>query len=217
MARIPIEVENFYHVYNRGVDKRKVFLSDGEYQLFLRLLFLLNDQDVESPSRRLLLDEVEGTTARRPLVHLCAYCLMSNHYHLLLQECTPGGISKFMQRLGTAYTLIFNERHERSGALFQGKFKYKLIDDEAYLMAVIDYMHLNPNSRHDGEGEKSVGKLADVDNYPWSSYHNYLGEKKNENLLYRDCLRDFIEIPEDYRAWLKSQHDFESIGHLTFD
>lgn len=145
---------------------------------------------------------------------------MPNHFHLLLYECTPGGISKLLQRLGTAFTMYFNEKYERSGALFQGGFKSRLIEDEVYLMQVIDYIHLNPIQHKEMDGSKKglfKSDLQFLDDYPWSSYKDYCGEETYSNILQRDVLNEYLEMPKDYKAWLQGQHDFEDIRSLAID
>ncbi len=206
MDRAPIEEDSFHHVYNRGTDKRVIFDDDHDYRRFILYLNVLNDTDILSPNtfEELLLREADGPTGER-LVNIIAFCLMPNHYHLLLHERTPGGISKFMQRLGTAYTMYFNEKNDRSGALFQGRFKSKLVDDDEYIIKVIDYIHLNP---------KEIMNLSD---YRWSSYHDYCGESRFKKFLWKDDLTDFFEVPTEYRNWLKDQRDFSEIHHIAID
>ena len=154
MTRIPIELDTVYHVYNRGVDKRDVFMEDGDYLRFIHYLyhcnnktntpnltFYLNDSpSLETPPDQLLKQPIP----REPLVDIFAFVLMPNHFHLMLQERVEGGISTFMQRIGTGHTMFFNEKHQRSGALFQGKFKYKAVFHEAQLLYLPHYIHLNP-------------------------------------------------------------------------
>ncbi len=194
-------------------------MDEGDRKLFLKYLYLLNDADIESPSRNMLASDKTETVVHK-LVNLCAFCLMPNHFHLLLYECTEGGISKFMQRLGIAYTMYFNEKYARSGGLFQGTFKSRLIEDEAYLMRTIDYLHMNPIQHKDEEGAKmSLRKndFATLDTYPWSSYRDYCGEILHPHILQREVLHDYIKLPKDYRAWLLEQNDFTDLGSLAID
>ncbi|MFA6006145.1 MAG: transposase [Candidatus Paceibacterota bacterium] len=206
MDRAPIEEDTFHHVYNRGVDKRTIFEDDADHRRFILYLNVLNDTQIESPNTFEALERRhKDSPLGERLVNICAFCLMPNHFHLLLHERTPGGISKFMQRLGTAYTLYFNEKHKRSGALFQGRYKNRIIDDEEYLLHVIDYIHCNPNS------------IAGVEEYLWSSYHDFCGSKKFKQLLGTDVLSEFTEIPKNYASWLRSRGNFSEIKHITID
>lgn len=214
MQRIPIELESFHHVYNRGTEKRDVFLCDEDYKMFLKYLYLLNDRDVESPAK-LLRDhgnDVGKEDDHKPLVAIVAYCLMPNHFHLLLHEIHEGGISKFMQRLGTAYTMYFNEKYERSGALFQGCFKSKLITDEEYLLGVIDYIHLNPCELWKNSPLKKV-----LQTYQYSSARAYEDRLAKNKILNIEVLQEYTDIPKDYFSWLVEQGDFNELGPMLID
>ena len=219
MNRAPIEIDTFHHVYNRGTDKRLIFMDDADRKLFLKYLHILNDADIESPSKSIKAREKTEKAARR-LVNICAFCLMSNHFHLLLHEHLEGGISKFMQRVGTAYTMYFNEKYDRSGGLFQGAFKSRLIGDESYLMRVIDYIHVNPIQHRKEDGSKKMileSDLKFLDKYTWSSYRDYCGQPTHATLLQREALDDYLEIPKNYQAWLFEQNDFTDLGNLAID
>ncbi|MFA6006303.1 MAG: transposase [Candidatus Paceibacterota bacterium] len=206
MDRAPIEEDSFHHVYNRGVDKRVIFEEDKDYKRFLLYLQVLNDTEVQSPNTfEVLSQRAEEDEKKERLADVVAFCLMPNHFHLLLHECREGGISRFMQRLGTAYTMYFNEKNDRSGALFQGPFKSKLVDDEEYLLGVIDYIHLNPR------------EIEHLSEYRWSSYHDFCNQKKYDKILTAEALNDFTELPKDYRRWITGQHDFSAINHITID
>ena len=221
MDRVPIELDSFHHVYNRGVDKRLVFMDDEDRQVFLFYLNILNDRDVESQSQLVRAAAThEAPAPGRRLTDICAFCLMGNHFHLLLYECVAGGISKFMQRLGTAYTMYFNEKYERAGALFQGRFKSRYIDDLAYLMHAVDYMHINPIA-HRVDGQMDLGlvqkRLAHLEKYRWSSYRDFCGQSTYPKILNLTVLKEYLDMPNDYRAWLRESFDYENIKEYTID
>ena len=208
MDRTPIELESFHHVYNRGTDKRVVFNNVEDYKFFIGYLNILNDVEIKnSHVPATIRNGVSHSQETDRLVNIIAFCLMPNHFHMLLQELTAGGISKFMQKLSTGYTMYFNEKNNRSGALFQGRFKSKFVDSELYLLKVIDYIHLNPKNL--------PGSL----NYEWSSFHDYSGVNKFGDILQIDALDGITEIPkgEEYSIWLSSQGDFGDIDHLSID
>ncbi|OHB24104.1 MAG: hypothetical protein A2542_02920 [Parcubacteria group bacterium RIFOXYD2_FULL_52_8] len=214
MERIPIELDSFHHVYNRGTEKRDIFLCDADFKLFLKYLYLLNDRDVESPSRII---KSQGEDAgkdvdHKPLVAIVAYCLMKNHFHLLLHEICEGGISKFMQRIGTAYTMFFNEKYERNGALFQGVFKSRLITSEEYLLKIIDYIHLNPCEVLRGTQREKILQM-----YPYSSAHVYNNRSLKNKILNLEALKEYTEIPNNYFGWLSDQGDFDEIAPMLID
>ena len=146
MARtFSFAIGEFYHIYNRGTEKRNIFASNSDRNHFLALLYFANQSEPADLKLqgRTLSETVEQKTGT-PLVEIVAYCLMPNHFHLLIREIEEGGISKFMQKLTTGYTMYFNKWHERNGSLFQGRFKATHVADDRYLRYLISYIHLNP-------------------------------------------------------------------------
>lgn len=131
-------VEEYYHCYNRGTDKRVVFADKQDFAYFLTSMDSYNSKDALGKLRLYPVPHVDDQ-----IVEIVAYCLLPNHFHLLLRERVEGGISKFMQRVGIGYTLYFNEKNERSGALFQGAFKSKTIDTDQDLRQVTAYVTYN--------------------------------------------------------------------------
>ena len=135
----------YYHVFNRGVDKRNIFSTKEHQEFFFNRLKLLNTTDNRkyiANKRSRYKDKVIVADGDQ-LVSIVAYCLLPNHYHLLLRQEVDGGISQFMQRLGTSYTMYFNQQEKRSGSLFQGKFKAKHLSGEFALPVVSAYVNLN--------------------------------------------------------------------------
>jgi putative transposase len=135
----------FYHLYNRGTEKRKIFLCRADYARFLALLYLANQETptvlkIQGRTLEELVEERSGT----PLVEIATYCLMPNHFHLLVRGVEEGGVGKFMQKLTTGYTMYFNKKNERTGTLFQGRYKATHVADDRYLRYLISYIHLNP-------------------------------------------------------------------------
>ena len=116
-------------------------------------------------------------------VKLLAYCLMPNHFHLLLQQSSIDGITKFMRRITNAYVSYFNTRNERTGALFQGKFKASLIEQDSYLLHLSRYIHSNP---------LEVRPLTRLEDYPYSSYREYLGLRHTSWIKMDDIISYFI-------------------------
>ncbi len=143
--------DHLYHIFNRGVEKRTIFLDDKDYRRFLfgtevfndvnstiNLIRLFNERHLERHPMSL------KKTEKDPLVKIICFCLMPNHFHFVLKQIKDGGISKFMQKLGIGYTKYFNQKYERSGVLFQGKFKSVLINRNNYLNYLTQYIHSNP-------------------------------------------------------------------------
>ena len=140
-------IDEFYHVFSRGIDKRNVYMDERDFERFEKLLYLANDE--QSPVNLELLKhltpkEIFSLPRKKPLVAIGAYCLMDNHPHIVMQEKSDGGISKFMQKVGTGYTSYFNRKYDRIGNLMVKPFRAKHISDDAYLRRVVQYVHLNP-------------------------------------------------------------------------
>lgn len=130
-----------YHCYNRGVEKRDIFMDEQDYRAFLRRLelMLINPELLESekPSDRIRIKSFYGE------VELYAYILMPNHYHLLLYQIEDNSLPEFMRTLSTSYTMYFNQKYRRAGSLFQGRYKARRVDNAAYAVHVSRYIHLN--------------------------------------------------------------------------
>jgi len=135
----------YYHVFNRGVDKRIIFNTQEQQAYFMSRLQLLNSTDSRKyiTNKRSRFKNKDILGEGEDLVSIVAYCLLPNHYHLLLKQNVDNGISQFMQRLGTAYTMFFNQQENRSGGLFQGKFKATHLSGEFALPILSAYINLN--------------------------------------------------------------------------
>jgi REP element-mobilizing transposase RayT len=131
-------VNEHYHCFNRGVDKRVIFVDQQDYIYFLQLLKHLNTSDVLGSLR---LHKNKGPVD--PPVTMLSYCLLPNHYHLILRSNIDGGVSKYLQRIAGGYTMYFNQKYERTGSLFQGKFKAKHIESDQDLRQMLAYVRYN--------------------------------------------------------------------------
>lgn len=168
-------VENgHYHVYNRGVEKRNIFLDDQDYRVFLHFLkFYLSPPKANfthplQETTDFKLTRIRDFSSLNNQVNLLAYCLMPNHFHLLLIQKTLTGMTKLLRSLSTNYAMYFNRKYQRVGHLFQGIYKAVLILKEPYLLHLSRYIHLNPSEL---TGMNPV-------KWPYSSYPYYLGKKK---------------------------------------
>jgi len=137
--------DEYYHVFNRGVDKRIIFNTTEQQYFFFRRLDLLNTTNSSKliANQRSKRKDKEIIAEGEKLVDIVAYCLLPNHFHLLLKQKVDNGISQYMQRLGTSYTKFFNQQEKRSGSLFQGKFKATHLSGEFALPTVSAYVNLN--------------------------------------------------------------------------
>ena len=207
----------FYHLYNRGVDKRIIFANTSCYKRFTTLLYLangteavrLNNQDKINRS----LNDFDDGSRGESLVDIIAYCLMPNHFHILVREKSDSGISKFMHKLSTGYTMYFNKRYDRSGALFQSKFKATHANRDNYLKYLLAYIHLNPIKLIDSEwknnGIKNMTKAEKfLNQYKYSSYLDYKSVVRTENKLlnmdtYPAYFNSIKNLEEEMKEWLE--------------
>ncbi|MCD5384341.1 MAG: transposase, partial [Candidatus Pacebacteria bacterium] len=133
-----------YHVYNRGVDKRIIFEDKQDFFQFLQMLDLCNvDMTCGGLDKYKYPFNLERRNNKSPLVEIISYCLNQNHYHLMLRQIGKSGVSQFMQKVGTAYAMYFNQKNQRTGSLFQGKFKSIHVGTDEYLKGLSAYINLN--------------------------------------------------------------------------
>lgn len=176
MNRDPFATGGIYHLYNRGNDKRDIFLDNADRHRFCANLLEFNDL---TPALNQYYKSLYEVQPRKKVVEILAYCLMTNHYHLLVRQIVDGGTTLFMRKLGTGYTMYFNKKYERSGSLFQGKFKSVEVTNDAQLRYIPHYIHLNPleltlPNWQSGDFNQ-VSALTALDRFQWSSYHAYKG------------------------------------------
>lgn len=227
MRKEPFTIDNYVHVYNRGNRKTEIVRATADKWRFLQTLRFFNDS--HSSTHILRQFELSGLvpfdTARLnsfesvfemgwppnwpekdPLVKILSYCLMPNHFHLLLKEIRKGGISKFMQKLGIGYTNYFNLKYQEVGKVFQGGYKAKLVNEEIYLkylcvyIQVINVLELFPG------GPKTALKnfknaMKFVDDYSFSSHMDYIGSRRSL-IIDKDVLGGFFPRSEDYRKFV---------------
>jgi len=205
----------FYHLYSRGVDKRLIFIDDFDKKRFVRLLFLCNGSRpvVYREVKNLLLKDID---MGQKLVAIGAYCLMPNHFHLLIKETTEGGIVKFMSKLLTAYSTYFNKRYERAGHLFSGEFKSSHLDRDEYLKYIFSYIHLNPIKliQNDWKERGILNKNQAekyLNDYKYSSYLDYTDFNRDEGLiLNKEFFPNYFENIRDMEKEVKSWLSFQS-------
>jgi putative transposase len=195
----------FYHVLNRGVDKRDIVLDDEDRVRFMHDVFVFNDSE-STPNFIVKARRSEHT--RKLLVRVHAFCLMRNHYHFLLSPLVDNGVSLFMKKLNMGYAKYFNEKYERSGSLWQGKYKKILVSRDAHFMYLPYYIHLNaldathPNWRL-GTVTKPAEALEELRKYRWSSHLDYLGESNFPSLTQREFLSDILGTSAEYEKEIK--------------
>lgn len=185
----------FYHIYNRGVDKRNIVSNDEDSDRFLKsILFFNSKKPIGSIYEKSFQDkhQLGGETAK--LVNIVSYCLNPNHFHFILEQLIDGGISEFMKRLGGGYTWYFNNKYKRSGSLFQGVFKSVHIDNNEYLLHLSSYVNLN-NRVHQLGGE--TAKLSR------SSWNEYLSDKKNHSFCSKEIIMSQFKNINEYKVFVE--------------
>lgn len=212
--------EGYYHIYNRGVEKRKIFLDDQDYKVFLKCLKLyLDPPPLKIPSRTVTINNYTFKAPAKPLknfhgqLELLSYCLMPNHFHLLIKQKAKNTIELFMRSLCTKYSVYFNKRYDRVGSLFQGPYKAVLIDSDNYLLHLSRYIHLNP------------AKVSPL-HMAYSSYTEYLGKRKTSWINIKTILSYFKTAQKttfrdilSYQSFIENyvQDPREIVPDLTID
>ncbi len=199
---------DYFHVLNRGVDKRDIFLDDKDRARFVHDLFVFNDAE---PSMNFLHHGRQGLGPAHPrkmLVDIHVFTLMDNHYHLLLSPRVDNGISLFMQKLNMGYTKYFNERYERVGTLWQSKHKRIVVERNAHFLYIPYYIHINPLDYlfpqwRTGGVRDSRKALAYLAQYRWSSHLDYLGIKNFPSVTAREEIMLILGTPESYQRTIK--------------
>jgi putative transposase len=231
--RRPIFVNNeIYHIYNRGADKRRIFMDDSDYFRFIHDLYEFNNEApavhsyyFRSSNRSSEVGPRKIDTRRKLIVEILAFCLMPNHFHLLLRQIVDRGIERFMQKLGGGYTMYFNKKYERSGVLFQGKFKAVLVENDAQLLHLPYYIHSNPldliEPHWREHGIKDLRKAMEfLTSYRWSSFLDYIGKKNFPSVISRDFITEIVGSPEEYKEltanWLK-EREWHAVEDLCLE
>jgi len=177
---------SYYHIYNRGVEKRKIFIDDQDFATFENLLKrYLSDKPIKDSRGRnyiFLGDKVS----------LIAFCLMPNHFHMMIYQTELDSITKLLRSVCSSYVTYFNNKYNRVGTLFQGNFKAIQIKDESYLLFLTRYIHRNP---------------ADYLEYEWSSLDYWL-EKKNADWLDYEIICDMS--PTEYLDFINDDREYYS-------
>ena len=217
MARKEIfENSYIYHIFNRGVDKRKIFLDQKDYKRFCDNLYTFNDKKPVLSDYRHRLAKTNDVTdfgnrqdEREKLVEILAFCLMPNHFHLLVRQLVDNGVTTFMRKNGVGFANYFNKKYDRSGTLFQGRFRAVLVEKDNQLSYLPYYIHFNPlNLVIPGWREKKIidrkKALNFLYNYQWSSLPSYMGKDNLSFLLDKKFLVNLIGAPEEVKRNTKN-------------
>lgn len=209
-------IGEFYHLYSRGNDKRKIFLTHDDYQRFLCSLYAANGSEIIHLSdlrqwSKQVWEQKRGET----LVDIGAHCLMPNHFHLLVREKRENGITIFMRKLLTSYSSYFNLKQNRTGKLFEGSFKATRIDNDSYLHYLYAYIHLNPVKISNPEGwpvkivQNITAAKTFLGNYAYSSYQDYLGRSRREKeILNPNAFPDYFNGSIDFKEFVSDWMEY---------
>ena len=222
-----------YHVLSRGVDKRQIFLEEKDYLRFIHDLFEFNDQNpalnvnyfFKNESIDLRSQYMGKNEKRKLLVEILAFCLMPNHYHLFLRPLVEGGITQFMRKLNIGYAKYFNEKYNREGTLFQGRYKSIHVINQSHFVHLPYYIHLNPldlkfSQWREGDIDDYQEAMDYLEQYRWSSFLDYIGRKNFPSVTQREFLLNFFggsaQYKKDTLEWLK-ERDIKSLKGLLLE
>ncbi len=205
-----------YHILNRGVEKRQIFMDKQDYLRFIHNLYELNNQDrVETTYHNFRDYGNNGKIAkvnkkpRKPLVDIMAFCLMPNHYHTLLTPRVENGIPRFMQKVNMGYSKYFNQKYVRTGTLFQGRYRNILVTNNTHFLHLPFYIHFNPLDLaypewRDNKISNPKKALEFLKSYRWSSHLDYLGVKNFPSILNMRPLMEVFGSHNDYQKLVEN-------------
>lgn len=213
--------DGYYHIYNRGVEKRIIFTDEQDYKTFLSFLKLYLTKPKQQGRTLSLGDNTTIGVKRAPNnftdnITLFAYCLMPNHFHFMVKQQSEYAIASYMQSLMTKYTTYFNKRHHRVGGLFQGKYKAVRIENEYQYVYLTKYIHRNPLSL-----PKYKNSSQPLSSYPYSSYPNYLKQFSQSWVNTDEILSRFSDTNHSlsYQSFIEDSEpdDVKIISQVTLD
>lgn len=219
--KLVFSVGEIYHTFNRGVASQPIFHNSREYGRALQLIeyYRFSHPPLRfSHYNRLPAEEkirfIENLRAKEKyLVEILTFCLMPNHFHFLLRELEKDGVSTFMRNFQNSYTHYFNTKHKRVGAGVQSPFKAVRIENDEQLIHVSRYIHLNPVTAY-------LIEINELDNYPWSSFREYL-TPQSKKLSNPEIILSNFRTPKDYKEFVVNQADYQrelgNIKHLILE
>lgn len=215
MRKDPLHNNYLYHICTKSIAGYKVFRSEKDYSRIIEMIkfYSYDKPPIKYSLYQTLKDKGEfvkkNLLMKEPLISIVAYCIMPTHLHLLLVQLKDGGISIFMKNLLDSYTRYFNTKNNRKGPLWQGRFKSVLVKDNEQLLHLTRYIHLNPTSE---------GLVGEVGEWPFSSYHEYIGHNEFNLCEFRDYLS---MDPEDYKVFVEERREYQKklneIKHLLLE
>lgn len=220
--KYPLVTDEYYHVFNRGVNKQPIFFSVSDYRRALEIARFYSFAELKTKYSKFIKLSVDERKKQwealekenNKTIDIVCFCLMPNHYHFLLQQRRENGISQFMGNFQNSLTRYVNIKHQRIGPLLQGEFKAIRIEDDRQLLHLSRYIHLNPYTSF------VVKELSDLENYQWSSYPEYLG-KSISPLCNKEIILSQFKDVKDYQVFVEDraayQRELEHIKHLLLE
>ena len=218
MRNIEISQGEYYHIYNRGVLKQAIFHNIRDWSRFLFLITYLQSPIAFANPNRIITNfvehrvfninsKIEATVIKERYVELVCFCLMPNHFHLIVKEIKPNGISRYMQRVLNGYSKYFNTKYKKSGHVFQGPYKAKHVSDNNSLLYLSTYIHKNPTSLR-------IGKDG-LHKYQWSSYFDYIVKNRWNNLLASGVIDEQFSSPDEYKEFVGNSTAKETVDKIA--
>lgn len=207
---VPFVNGQYYHAYNRGVEKRPIFNNRIDQRRFMKTILYYQLEGPKPKLSNLFKYKLFEPNYNKKIVDIICYCLMPNHFHFLLKQLRDDGITEFMSKLSNSYTKYFNTKDKRVGPLFQGEFKSVIVQSEEQLLHVSRYIHLNPLVSY---------LVKDLDSYEWSSYLEYINGGKG--ICAKENILSFFKSPAKYKQFVLDQADYgmtlENIKHQVLE
>ena len=200
----------FYHIYNRGSEKRLIFGSKRDYQRFLKTIQYYQFLGPKPKFSHFSQFQTFKLDPTKKIVDIICYCLMPNHFHLLLKQLMDGGITEFVSKISNSYTKYYNTKYNRVGPLLQGEFKAVLVENDEQFIHLSRYIHLNP----------LVSLMVkDLKDYERSSYLEYIGLRNG--FCSKQEILAFFKNPQQYEQFVLDQADYgerlEQIKHQVLE
>lgn len=213
--KFPIVTGNIYHIFNRGVNKSDIFYEPEDYENFLKAAVHYKTKSTKFSYTKLTLYKSDDTVSSIVLplakVEILAYCLMPNHFHLMIKQVADDGITNYMRRLGNSHSHYINVKYKRTGPLFESRYKNVLVETDQQLVHLSRYIHLNP---------LVSGMVSNTEDYKWSSLLGYVGETEDKFCDTKTVL-GYFKSGQDYKDFVLDQAEYagelDKIKHLTID
>ncbi len=220
VRKIPFVNGQVYHIFNRGVNLSNIFFDKRDYRRAINLLsfYQVGDAPIRYSKFIKSAGEIrknyeESLKKMQRVVDIICFCLMPNHFHLLLKQKEEDGIAKFIRNFQIGYSRYINEKENRIGALFQGQFKAVRVENDEQLIHLSRYIHLNPFSSF------LIKNLSEIEKYSWSSYSEYIFDING--ICQKELILSFFRNKNDYRKFVLNNADYQrkldKIKHLVLE